>query len=97
MGQGPPHPNGLGCNGPLTRMQIQVSPPFPFRPGRQSRAAGGWRDVAEAPHLAEGIRVPKEQRAQKRISLAKKGAGRESGAQVIPSGSMVFIVSLNLG
>lgn len=52
--------------------------------------------MAEVPHLAEGIRGPKEQRAQKRISLAKKGAGRGSGAQVIPSGSMVFIVSLNL-
>lgn len=53
--------------------------------------------MVEVLHLAEGIRGPKEQWAQKRISLARKGAGRGSAAQVIPSGSTVFIVSLNLG
>lgn len=53
--------------------------------------------MAEVPHLAEGIRGPKEQRAQRRISLAKEGTGRGSAARVIPSGSTVFIVSLNPG
>lgn len=58
---------------------------------------GGWRDVVRVWHLAEGIRGPKEQQAQKRISPAQEGAGRGSGAQVIPSGSVVFIVRFSPG
>lgn len=53
--------------------------------------------MAEVWHLAEGIRDSREQQAQKRISPAKEGAGRGSRAQVIPSGSTVFIVRLSPG
>lgn len=52
----------------------------------------GTGEVAEEGHLAEGISNPKEEQVQKRLSPAKEGAGRGSGAQVIPSGSAVFIV-----